>query len=153
MEIVAPLSKHKRNSLIIMIVAIVGFAVWCVYDGYINTSFIEEHTDAETGKPNETLVFNQKGPPFMLLGAALIGGYWFLIRKRCIVATDTELVINGKIRILYDDVQAIDKTHFENKGFFHILHTRRGKEVKTRIDDRQYDKLQPILDHLIAQIT
>lgn len=153
MEIVAPLSKHKRNSLIIMIVAILGFASWCVYDGYFNKTFIEEHTDPETGKPNETLVFNQKGPPFMILGAALIGGYWLLIRKRRIVATDTELVINGKTRILYDDIQAIDKTHFENKGFFHVLHTRNGKEAKTKIDDRQFDKLEPILDHLISQIT
>ncbi len=153
MEIVAPLSKHKRNSLIIVIVGIVGFALWCVYDGYVNQSFIEEHTNAETGEPDDTLVFNQKGPPFMLLGAALVGGYWFLIRKRRIVATDTELVMNAKARIAYDDIQAIDKTHFDDKGYFHIHHTRAGKEVKTRIDDRKFDKLQPILDHLVAQIT
>lgn len=154
MAIEAPLSSYKRNTLFIMIAGLAGFGLWCIYDGYINQAFIQEHTNQETNEIDSTLKFNRDAPPFLIGGAILVTGYWFMIRRRKLVATDSELIVNKKLTIPYDTIQAIDKTHYSDKGFFDVLYQDgNGKEAKARIDDRQFDQLQPILDHLITQIT
>ena len=154
MAIEAPLSRYKKNSLLIAIIALAGFGIWCVYDGYFNETFISENSDPETGEAKGTLVFNRKSPPFFFGGALLIGAYWFIIRNRKIVATDSELVVSKTLTIPYDAIQSIDKTHFSEKGYFDIMYQRSdGSEAKARLDDRKNDKLQVILDHLVDQIT
>lgn len=154
MTLEAPLSRYKRNSLMIAIVVLVGFGLWCIYDGYFNQSFIKEHTHEETGEIDSDLVFNRKAPPFLFLGGMLTGAYWFIIRNRKLVATETELILNNKLSIPYDAIQSIDKTYFKDKGYFDIHYKKTdGSETKVRIDDRKFDHLEPILDHLIKQIT
>jgi hypothetical protein len=152
MTLEAPLSRHTRTNFIIYTAACVLLGLWFAYDGYINKSFIEEHTD-EQGNPNGVLVFNQKSPPFLFVGAALFTGYFLAIRGRKVVAGENELVIAGKETIPYDAIERIDKTHFEKKGFFTITYKKDGREVDRKLNDRTYDNLGPILDHLIAKIT
>ena len=147
----APISRHSRNSLIIGIVFLVGFGLYCIYDGFCNDTFIQKHT--EDGKPNSTLLFNQKSPPYLFLIAAVLGIRLFLIRKRRLVADETGLTINDKLRIPYDSIQQIDKTHFEKKGFFDVTYTQEGRERHRRLDGRTYDNIRPILDHLVQQIS
>ena len=80
--------------------------------------------------------------------------YWFAIRNKKLIADENELVINDKQRIPYDSIQKIDKTYFKSKGRFVITYKDdNGKEVDRKINDRQYDNLEPILDHLVAKIT
>jgi len=153
MTLEAPLSKYKRNNFYIGMVVCVVMALWFGYDGYLNKSFIEEHTE-EDGRPNSTLVFNQKSPPFFVVGALFCAGYLYAIRNRKLVATDDALIIAGKHKIPYDAIERIDKTHFDKKGLFTIFYkTEQGRESKRTLSDREYDQLGPILDHLIAQIT
>lgn len=153
MALEAPLSKYKRNSFYIGIAVCIVMAVWFGYDGYLNQGFIKEHT-YDDGRPNSTLVFNQKSPPFFVLGALLCGGYLYAIRNRKVVAGDDALLIAGKRRIPYDAIEKIDKTHFDKKGFFTITYkNEQGRECRRTLSDREYDKLGPILDHLIVQIT
>ena len=153
MAIEARLSRHSKNSLIIAIVALLGFAGWTVYDGFYRESFIKEHT-GEDGKPDSTLLFNQKSPPYLFILAGLVGLRLFLIRKRKIVAQESDLVIDGKIQIAYDAIQQIDKTHFEKKGVFVVSYTDvQGKLRKQGFDDRKYDNMKAILDHLVTQIS
>lgn len=153
MAIEAPLSRYKRNTILIYIVGSLALAAWFAYDGYLNESFIAEHT-SEDGEPEFTLLFNQYAPPVLLLVVVGMGGYLFAIRGRKVVAEDDALVIAGKERIPYDAIEKIDKTHFEKKGFFTITYTNGdGKSVNRKLDDRQFDNLGPILDHLIAKIT
>jgi hypothetical protein len=153
MAIEAPLSRYKRTNFYIYIAVCVVLGLWFAYDGYLNKGFIEEHTD-EQGRPNSTLVFNQKSPPFFLAGALFFAGYLYAIRRRKLVAGEDALVIAGRQRIPYDAIEAIDKTFFEKKGFFTITYKNgQGRESRRRISDREYDNLGPILDHLIAQIT
>ena len=149
--IVAPISKYTRNSLVVGMVFLVGFGVYCIYDGYYNQSFIEEHT--EEGQPNSTLVFNQKSPPFLFVAAAFLAGRWVKIRKRKVVAGDTELVINDQVRIPYDAIEQIDKTLFKKKGVFTITYSKEGKPVEQKLSDSTYDNMEAILDHLVAQIS
>ncbi len=153
MALEAPLSKYKRNGLLIYIAVCVAAALWLGYDGYLNKDFIAKHTD-EQGTPESTLVFNQKAPPFFLGVAVLLGGYLYAIRNRQLVAADDALIIAGKKRIPYDAIEKIDKTYFDKKGFFTITYTNEGgASVPYKLSDRQYDNLGPILDHLVAQIT
>ncbi len=153
MAIEAPLSKYKRTNFKIYIVVCLVLGAWFAYDGYLNDSFIAEHSD-EQGRPNEILVFNQKSPPVFLAVALFIGGYFLAVRGRKVLATDSELVIAGRKRIPYDAIQAIDKTHFDEKGVFTVIYTDdNGAERRHRLTDRQYDHLKPVLEHLVAQIT
>ena len=130
-----------------------GFGIYCIYDGYYNEEFIKEHKDAE-GNPNSTLVFNQKSPPYLIGAAALLGVYLFAIKNKKIVADENELIISDKKRISYDSIQQIDKTYFEKKGFFVITYKDKdGKEIRRKLNDRTYDNLAAILEHLVAKIS
>ena len=60
MAIVAPLSKYKVKTYLIYMAVLVGFAAFCVYDGYFNESFREKHSP--DGKPDGMMTFNKKGP-------------------------------------------------------------------------------------------
>jgi hypothetical protein len=153
MAIEAPISKFKKNNLVIYIILCLVAAGWFAYDGYINKNFIEKNT-GDDGRPNSTLVFNQKSPPFFAAGAVLIGVYLFVIRNRKLIADENELVFGAKDKIPYDSIQKIDKTYFDKKGFFIITHKdEHGKEIDRKISDRNYDNLGAILDHLVAKIT
>ncbi len=152
MTLEAPLSRSRRITLVFYIAACVAMALWFAYDGYINKSFIAGHTN-EQGKADSTLVINQKAPPFLLAGAALIGIWLFAIRGKKVIAEENELVVAGKERISYDAIDRIDKTYFEKKGSFTIVYKKDGREIECKLSDRDYDNLGPILDHLIAKIT
>lgn len=153
MAIEAPLSRYKRNNFYIYIAACLAAGLWFAYDGYLNKNFIAEHSD-EQGRPNSTLAFNQKSPPFFVGGALLLGGYLCLIRGRKVVAGDDALVIVGKQKIPYDAIESIDKTHFEKKGVFTITYkNEQGGQARRTLSDREYDNLGLVLDHLIAQIS
>jgi hypothetical protein len=153
MTIEAPLSKSKRNDFLIGIVACMVFALWFAYDGYLNKKFIAEHM-TEQGQPDDTLVINRYAPPFLVLGALLLGACWYAIRSRKLVAAEDALVFPGGRKIPYAAIEAIDKTHFETKGFFTLTYkSENGSLAKRRLSDRQFENLKPLLEHLIAQIT
>jgi hypothetical protein len=152
MALVAPLSKYRKKTFIIWIAVCLVFSAWFAYDGYLNSKFIDKHT--VEGKADDTLAFNQKAPYFLVVVAAILGGYLLIIRNRKVVAEESALVIDGKINIPYDSIEKIDKTYFDSKGHFTL--TYKGpdsKETDRKISDRNYDNLRPILDHLVAKIS
>ncbi len=153
MAIEAPLSKFKKNNLKIYIAICLGFAAWCVYDGYFNEDWIKEHTDSN-GKPKTYLVVNRKAPPYLVGFAAIVGVYMFMIRNKKIVADENQLIISNKETIPYESIQKIDKTQFDSKGFFVITHkNKNGQEINRKISDKTYDNLAAIIDELVAKIT
>ena len=153
MAIEAPLSRYKRNSLIIYIVACVLAARWFGYDGYLNDKFIQAHTD-EQGSPDSTLLFNRLSPPFFAGGVVLLAVYFLAVRGRKVVADDDHLVVAAKTKIPYDAIEKIDRTYYEKNGYFIITYKNaNGKEVRCKRNNRNYDNLKPILEHLVAQIT
>jgi hypothetical protein len=152
MALTAPVSKYKIKTYLIYMVVMVGFAAWLFYDGYYNQAFIEKHSPDD--KPDMTVVFHRKAPPYLVGAAALLGVYVLVIRNKKIVADDNALVIDGKTTIPYDSVQKIVKTDFDAKGHFTFTYkTPDGKEIDLKISDRDYDNLKPILDHLVAKIS
>ena len=153
MPIEAPISKYKKTNLLIYIILCIALAAWFAYDGHINKNFIEKNTD-ENGKPNSTLIFNQKSPPFFAGAAVLFGVYLFIIKNKKLVTGENELVFSDKDKIPYDSIQSINKTYFEKKGFFVIIHKdEHGKEINRKISERNYDNLAAVLDHLVAKIS
>ncbi len=153
MAVEAPISKSKKTNFNIYIAVCIGLAIWFVYDGHFNEEFKKKHTDVN-GKPDSTLIFNQKSPPYFIGAAVLLGAYLFAIRNKKIIADENELVLSDKKRISYDSIQKIDKTHFDSKGFFLITYKNKdGREVNRKLSDRTYDNLAAILDELVAKIS
>jgi hypothetical protein len=153
MAIEAPLSRYKKNNIRILIAVLLGCAVWFAYDGYFNEKFMEKHRDDE-GNPDSTLAFNRKAPPVFVGAAVLAAVYLAVVRKKKIVATETELVIDGAERIPYDSIEKIDKTNLERKGYFVITcKDGKGAEFDRRLRDTTYDNLRTVLDYIVARIT
>lgn len=153
MAIEAPISKFKKNNVLIFIVVCLGLTVWCIYDAHYNEAFMTEHTDVE-GNPEGWLVVNLKAPPYLIGAAVLAAGYWFLLRDKKIVADENGLVLSAKEKIPYDSMQKIDKTYYESKGYFILTYkTDNAGQIDRKISNKQYDNLKPILDHLVEKIS
>jgi len=152
MAIEAPISKYKKNGLLIYIAVCLAVAAWFAYDGYLNKEFIEKYT--EDGKPNSTLVINQKAPFFGAGIASLLGVYLLIIRNKKLIADEKELVFSDTDKIAYDSIEKIDKTNFEAKGYFVLTYKGKGgNEVDRKISSRRYDNLAAVLEHLVAEIS
>ncbi len=87
MAIEAPISKFKKNGLLIYIVVCLAASAWFARDGYMNKNFIDKHT-GEDGKADSTLIFNQKAPPFGVGIAVLLAGYFLVIKNKKLVADE-----------------------------------------------------------------
>jgi hypothetical protein len=152
MAVVAPLSRYKRNNFYIYIAVCIVGTLWCAYDGYLNETFISEHTNAD-GQAEWELVFNRIAPPFLAAGIALFGGWFLAVRKHQLVADDEVLSVPGKGAIPYSAIEKIDKTYFKKKGYFTIFYDRNGRAAKLALNDRQYDNLPEVLDLVAEKIT
>jgi len=153
MAIEAPISKFKKNGLLLYMVICLVVSIWFAYDGYLNKEFINEHTD-DNGKADSTLFFNQKAPPFGVGLAVLFGVYFLVIRNKKLVAEENELIINPTEKIPYDSITKIDKTYFDSKGFFVLTYRDgSGKDAECKISNRRYDNLPAVLDHLVGKMS
>ncbi len=159
MAVEAPISKSKKANLKIYIAACVVFAVVFAYDGYLSkyqwshrSSFYEKHV--KEGQPDDTMIFNQIAPIFLVaLAAVLMGRLWTLKGKK-LLAEENELIISDKEKIPLDSIQKIDKTNFKSKGFFLITYKNKdGSEVNRKLSDRAYDDLEAVLDKLVEKIS
>jgi anaerobic selenocysteine-containing dehydrogenase len=151
MTIEAPLSRYKKQNMLILIAVMIGLAIWFYYDGHYNKKFIEKHTVND--QPTSTLVFNQKSPPFLILGAIAVGVYFVIIRGKKVAADETGLKACGKT-IGYDAIEKVNKTHFDSKGFFVVTYKdEQGQSRDLKLSDRLYDNLPAVLEHLVAKIS
>jgi hypothetical protein len=161
MAIEAPISKYKKTNLKIYIAVCVVLAIIFAYDGYLSKykwsgryNFYKKNVLDNDGKPNPTMNFNRKSPPFFAAAAVFLTAYLFVLKNKKLIAAENELVFSAKDKIPYDSIQKIDKTYFGKKGFFVITHKdEHGKELDGKLSDRNYDNLAAVLDHLVAKIS
>jgi hypothetical protein len=161
MPIEAPISKYKKTNLKIYIAVCLAAAIIFAYDGYLSKykwsgryNFYKENVLDNDGKPNPTMNFNRKSPPFFAAAAVFFVAYLFVIKNKKLIAAENELVFSDKDKIPYDSIQSINKTYFEKQGFFVITHKdEHGKEIDRKISDRNYDNLGAVLDLLVAKIS
>ena len=155
MAIEAPFSKHRRNYMLIWIAVLVGFGIYCIYDGYFNQEFIEENTiknEAGEEKMGEWLIVNRYAPYAMIPGAIFMAIRFLMVKDKKIVAGETSLKV-GSVEVPYDSIEKITKTFFDKKGYFTVTYTDGGKEVDLKLSDRNYDNMPAILDELVKQIS
>ena len=150
MAIEAPLSNYKKKNILIVIAVLVVVGGWFAYDGYKNEGFIKDHTI--DGVADSTLVFNRKAPPFMIGAGILLGIYFVTIKGKKIVADENELVC-GKVKVAYDAIEKINKTHFDKKGFFIVTYSQDGQSKDLKLSDRIYDNLGAVLDQIVSKIS
>jgi hypothetical protein len=159
MSIEAPLSKYKKHNMLITMVAFIGFAAIFGYDGYMSKyewskryDFYKKHVIDNNGVPDGDMKINQYGS-ILLLALGLYNGFNFLKSKdKKIVADEQGLTCEG-LTIPYNQIDSIDKTYFNSKGFF-TIHYQDQQQTKTlKISDRQYDHLPAVLDHLVSKLT
>ena len=151
MAVEAPLSRYKKNNLLIIAAVLVGFGLWFYYDGYISESFQQKHTNPD-GTPSSTLVFNRKAPPFFIGAGIAALGYFFVIRNKKVTADDEKLVAGNTV-VPFADVEKVNKTHFDTKGFFTITYAQGGQSKELTLSDRRYDNLAAVLDHVVLKIS
>ncbi|MHC4237838.1 MAG: hypothetical protein ACYSOF_05020 [Planctomycetota bacterium] len=150
MAIEAPLSKYKKNNILIIAALLIGVGLWFAYDGYKNPDFIKKHT--VEGVADSTLNFNRKAPPFMIGAGVLLGIYFVMVKGKKLIADDAQL-INGSTTIAYDAIEKINKTNFDSKGFFVITYSENGQNKELKLSDRTYDNLPAVLDHIVLKIS
>lgn len=151
MSVEATASKYKKNTHWIIIAALIFGAGYCIYDGFYNEKFIEKHT--EDGVMDSTLIGNRKLPPYLAVGAVVVGINLARVWKKKVVAGETSLDVCGT-EIAYDSMESINKTHFESKGFFTIAYKdSQGSDNEIKISDKDYDGLGILLDEVVAKIS
>jgi len=151
MAIVAPLSRYKKKNMIIMTCLLIGIGLWFYYDGHYNQKFIDEHT--VDGKPDSTLNFNRKSPPFFI-GAGILWGIYLLVIKNKKIMADENTLDTGKEKIAYNTIQKINKMNFDKKGYFIVTYTAdNGQSRDLKISDRMYDNVPAVLDHIVSKIS
>jgi hypothetical protein len=150
MAIEAPLSRYKKQNMLIITAILIGAGVWFWYDGTNNQDFINKHT--VDGIADPTLMFHRKSPPFFIGAGILLVAYFFVVKGKKLIAGENELV-SGKTTIPYDSIEKINKTHFDKKGFFTITYTENGQNKELTLKDRTYDNLPAVLDHIVSKIS
>jgi len=159
MIIEAPVSKYKKNNLKIAIAGCIIFAVVFAYDGYLSKyqwshrrSFYEKNV--KDGKPDDTMVFNQRAPIFLAAAGVALTIWLCTIKNKKLLADENELIVGNKARIPYDAIQKINKTYFGSKGYFIITYKdEQDGEAQLKLSDRTYDNLAAVLDELVAKIS
>jgi len=149
MAIEAPLSSYKKKNILIIAAALIGMGLWFAYDGYINSTYIDKHT--VDGKADDDLVMNKRLAPTLTTAGLLAIGYFFFIKSKKIVADENELVCE-KIKISYDTIEKVNKTHFDSKGFFVVTYSQDGQSKELKLSDRTYDNLGAVLDQIVSKI-
>jgi len=160
MAIEAGVSKYKLKNLKIYITVCIVLAIIFGYDGYCSKyewskrqSFYQEHFVDNDGKPDGTMSFNRKSPP-VFLAAAVILAVWLAMNKNRRILADESGIDTGCCTISYDSIESIDKTLFDQKGYFIVTYkNEQGSEANLKLSDRDYDNLGKLLDHLIAKIS
>ncbi|MBN1845879.1 MAG: hypothetical protein JW810_09365 [Sedimentisphaerales bacterium] len=151
MAVVAPGSRHTRNTNLMIVIACVIFAGWFLYDGWFNESFKQKHL-RDDGTPDATLESNRLWVP---LGCAAVAVFFLYstirLKRRSITADEQAVASSEGLRIAYSSIQRIDKRLFDKEGHFTLFYTADGVEKKWKLTDRMYDQLGLLLDEIVRR--
>ena len=151
-QIEAPASRYKKQNFILWAIVLIGLAVWFAHDGYRNQEFIKKHK-LEDGSPDATLKFNKYAPPFMIFGGLVMGAMALVTGRKKLIADDQSLQFSDQT-IPYNQIEKVDKTHFDKKGYFVLTWKKDdGSETDIKLSDREYDNMPAVLDRIIEKIS
>ena len=150
--IIAPISKYKKTNLKIMAIGCLALAAWFAYDGYFNKDFIAKYIN-EDGTIKDTLVFNQKAPIVLVAVSLLAAFRLFVIKDRKVTADEDAIIINGREKIPYNSIKKVDKTWYQQKGYFDIEYNAGEGQSSERISRKNYDNLDAVIEKLTAKLS
>ena len=150
MAIEATGSKHGKNSGFIIALVCVLVGGYCLYDGWLNEEFQQNHiTD---GKPDVTLNVNRIWLPITCL---IVAAYSVISATRVggkkIVASEEGLSFSGGQTIAYSNIKQIDKRYFDKEGHFILSYKEADTDKRLKLSGRKYDNLGMLLDELIRR--
>lgn len=147
----ATLGSYRKHSFMIYIFVCIAGGAWLTYDGYFSESFKEKHNP--NGIPDSTYTANRYAPYVLGPLAILFAGRWFMVRNAKVVADGKDLILECGKKIPYGKIEKIDKTQFEKKGAFTVFYTdESGAQASVKLNDRDYDKIDGVLDELVAAL-
>lgn len=152
MAVTAPYSQYRKTNFKLAMLILVVAGVWFAYDGFKNEKFKAKHTKPD-GAPDSTLQFHRKSPPVFLAGAVVVGVLFWRVKDKNLIADDERLVFSDNDKIEYTQIQSINKTSYETKGFFIIGYkSSDGQDMQRKVSNRTYDNLDAVLEVLVAKI-
>jgi len=149
MAVVATGSRHKRNSNWMIAAACIAFALWFLYDGWVNKDFQKEKM--EQGKQLD-LQANRYYVPIACAALAVYFAISAVRTKGLRAAADEQgLLLADGTRIGYDAIEKIDKRFFDQEGHFTVSYRSGAQERRLRLSDRDYDQLGLVLDEIVQR--
>ncbi len=118
------------------IILTLGATIYCYYDGWISEKYFNEPSN---------LWFNRIGSVVLAVAFVVLVIGFFVILKTRIAADDDGIDVNGKAKIPWKDIAAIDDSNVE-KGLVNILYTIDGQEKKWVADSYKIDQFDELLD-------
>ncbi len=158
--------KYYRRFLLIGLAAL-GFALLCLYDGAVKYPYLQsqatkylklESKDRSDELKKIAKQHNWVGMPsgelehkygrvgqYVMAGASAAVGFWLLLgvwrsRGRWIEASETGLSSSWGQRFDYNQVVAIDKKKWKDKGIAKIKYQQGNRKKKFVLDDYKFDR-------------
>lgn len=169
MSVRATIATSYRARLGIIALALIGFAGWAAYDGFVKYPKLKDRYDryvevseqhpkdyqqvwqevaAENGWPTDTpskktqqSIFTQ----YVIMGITLPLGLYFafvFIRAggRWVEATPDALTTHDGKRATWDEIKNIDKTRWKSKGIAVVEYDDNGETKRITLDDWKFDR-------------
>jgi hypothetical protein len=90
----------------------------------------------QSSAKKENDLFLQKLIGAVLCGVALVAGlFWIRIAMTRAVVDEKGLSLRGRAPIAFESITGIDDANFRKKGWLDLLHSRDGREQRTRLDE------------------
>jgi len=141
MAVECRLTKSRKLRWVLYLVLCVGFAAYCAYDGWISEKFKDDPGN---------LLFNQVGAVCLAgLAVVLIIGFVKINGTR-VVADETGIDVNGKLKIKWSDLTGADDSGYE-KGLVTVFYKQDGNERKYVIDNYKIDHFEELLDEISSR--
>ena len=118
----------------------VGFAAYCYYDGWVSEKYLKDPSN---------LWFNRVAAVVLVVVFVVLIIRFFGILKTRVVADESGIDVDGRIKIAWQDLARIDNTH-EAKGLVDLYYTHEGQEKKWIADNYKINHFDELLDEISA---
>lgn len=149
-------SKDPAVRLFIGAVALVGFGLYCIYDGYIAKAFdggskypAPEAWDVEHINDVLSYSLNHFGPFVFIPVGLVLAALAFRTLKRFVIANDEGLVVNGRAQVPWSEFTGIDASLLDAKG---VLTLQRKGAPGVKLDGYHYRDFRDLVAFIEARV-
>jgi hypothetical protein len=140
MAVIGTLAKSRKMKWFLYMVLSLGFAFYCLYDGWFNQKYLAPEKSGD-------LWFNRIGAVALAAVFVYLVVGFFFIRKTRVVVDEKGVNVNNKLSIDWASMTSVDDSRAE-KGLLEILYTKDGRERKFVLDNYKVDHFEEMLDEI-----